>query len=173
MLSTSSQAYKLRSLTKELFYRIILHVFVQLVTVPTRVSSSQKQSVLDHVYTNFPEKMSEIQAVFKGSSDHKLICCTRFTRSAVCKPRIICKRSYKNFEQSKFREAIRKVSWWDIYMCNNVDEAVSEMSHRITSILNVMAPIKSFQVRKNYAPWISESAKVRIRERDLAQKMHL
>ena len=170
VLSTNSQAYKLRSLTKELFDRIIPHGFVQLVTVPTRVSSNHKQSGLDHVYTNFPEKMSEIQAVFKGSSDHKLICCTRFTRSAVCKPRIVCKRSFKNFDQSKFREAIRKVSWWDIYMCNNVEEAVSEMSHRITSILNVMAPIKSFQVRKNYAPWISESAKVKIRERDLAQK---
>ena len=32
-----------------------------------------------------------------------------------------------------------------------------------------MAPIKTFQVRTKYAPWISESTKVKIRERDLAQ----
>ena len=116
-MSSNSQSYKLRSLTSELFDRIIPHGFVQLVNVATRFSSNQKPSGLDHFYTNFPEKMSEIQTFFKGSSDHKLICCTRFTRSAVCKPRIVRKRSFKHFDKSKFKEAIRKLSWWDIYTC--------------------------------------------------------
>ena len=43
------------------------------------------------------------------------------------------------------------------------------MTERITKILNVMAPIKTIQVRTKYAPWMSQNTKEKIKERDLAQ----
>ena len=97
-IPTSSQSYKLRSLVAQLFDRIIPHGFVQLVTVATRVSNGHEPSGLDHFYSNSPEKLSEVQAHYRGGSDHKLIFGIRYTRSAISKPRIIRKRSYKNFE---------------------------------------------------------------------------
>ena len=168
-ISTSSHAYRLRSLVTQLFDRIIPHGFVQLVSVATRVSRGQEPSGLDHFYSNHPEKLSEVQAHFRGGSDHKLIFGTRYTRSVISKPRIIRKRCYKNFEAEQFIQAVRNTSWWDIYSCENVEEAVNMMSGRITSILNVMAPIKTIQVRTKYAPWMSQKTKDKIKERDLAQ----
>ena len=60
-ISAASQTYKLRPLVLELFNRIIPHGFVQVVSVATRVGSGQKPSGLDHIYSNFPEKLSEVQ----------------------------------------------------------------------------------------------------------------
>ena len=169
-IPTSSHSYKLRSLVAQLFDRIIPHGFVQLVTVATRVSNGHEPSGLDHFYSNSPEKLSEVQAHYRGGSDHKLIFGIRYTRSAISKPRIIRKRSYKNFEADAFVQAIRNTSWWDVYCCEDVEDAVQKMSSKISVILNSMAPVKSIQVRSKYAPWLSQNTKEKIKERDLAQQ---
>ena len=169
-ISTSSHTYKLRSLVAQLFDRIIPHGFVQLVTVATRISPGQEPSGLDHFYSNHPEKLNEVQAHFRGGSDHKLIFGIRYTKSAVSKPRIIRKRSFKNFEALKFVEAVQNTSWWDVYASEDVEAAVTIVSRKLTAILDVMAPIKNVQVRTKYAPWMSENTKNKIKERDLAQK---
>ena len=169
-LPSTSQTYKLRSFVSELFTRIMPHGFVQLVTVATRAVNGQEPSGLDHLYSNFPEKMSEIQVNFHGSPDHNLIWGTRFTRSVVSKPRMLRKRSYKNFNSKLYKEAVGNLSWWDVYCCENVNDAVHKTYEKLSSILNKMAPIKNIQVRKMYAPWMSQLTKDKIKERDLAQK---
>ena len=169
-ISTNSHTYKLRSLVTQLFDRILPHGFVQLVSGATRISPGQEPSGLDHFYSNHPEKLSDVQAHFRGGSDHKLIFATRYTKSAISKPRIIRKRSFKDFESLKFIDAIRKTSWWNVYSCDNVEEAVTLMTSKINEILDVMAPLKSFQVRTKFAPWMSQNTKNRIKERDLAQE---
>ena len=160
----------MRPLIAQLFDRIIPHGFVQLVSVATRLSQHQEPSGLDHFYSNHPEKLSDIQAHYRGSSDHKIIFGTRFTKSAVSKPRIIRKRSFKDFDSNSFKEAIKNTSWWEVYCCENVEEAVSLMTGKINLILDEMAPIKTIQVHTKFAPWMSENTKSKIKERDLAQK---
>ena len=44
------------------------------------------------------------------------------------------------------------------------------MSTKITSILDIMAPMRTVQVRTNYAPWLSHETKDLMRERDSLQK---
>ena len=47
---------------------------------------------------------------------------------------------------------VQQVSWLDVYLCNDVDEAVEIFSSKINEILDVMAPMKTIQVRTNYSP---------------------
>ena len=54
-------------------------------------------------------------------------------------------------------------------MCDNVNQAVELMSSKITSILDTMAPIRTVQVRTNYAPWLSQETKNLMSERDSLQ----
>ena len=168
--SSTSHANRLRPLVSQLFDRIIPHGFVQLVSVATRIFPGQEPSGLDHFYSNHPEKLSEIQTHYRGGSDHKLIFATRFTKSAISKPRLIRKRSYRDFDPLTFLAAVRSLSWWDIYSCENVEEAVCKMSGKLTFILDKMAPIKCIQVRTKYAPWMSQNTKDKIKVRDNAQK---
>ena len=69
------------------------------------------------------------------------------------------KRSFKNFNPEEFISEIRKIIWLDVYLCENVNQAVELMSNKITNILDIMAPIKTVQVRTNYAPWLSEETR--------------
>ena len=51
-----------------------------------------------------------------------------------------------------------------------MDEAVQKTSEKLKCILDLMAPIRTFQVRKKYGPWMSQLTKENIKERDRAQQ---
>ena len=65
----------------------------------------------------------------------------------------------KNFDREKFMSEVKKISWIDVYLCENVELAIQLITNKLSSILDKMAPVKIIQVRKKYAPWISEPKK--------------
>ena len=170
-LPASSQSRKLRPLIQALFDRILPLGVVQCVGVATRFWNGAEPSGLDHYYTTHPNKLSEVQAHHHGSSDHKIITATRYSKSINRSQRIIKKRSYKNFDPSLFIAAVRKIPFLKIYQCENVKIASEMLTSELCKILDIMAPIKVFQVRSNYAPWLSNSTKALMKERDEAQKL--
>ena len=166
----SSQTKKLKSLIEQLFNRILPHNVSQCVTVPTRVMNGQPETGLDHFYTNRPDKLSPIQTQFWGGSDHKLILATRFSKVIRTNVRYVKKRSYKNFHPQEFLEEVAKIRWLEIYQCESVDSAVQLFSEKLTKILDKLAPVKTVQTRTRYAPWLSQSTKLLIEQRDQAQR---
>ena len=76
----------------------------------------------------------------------------RYTKAAILKPRIVQKRSFKNFNANKFIEAIQHTSWWNVYESDDVEEAVKLVTEKIQMILDDLAPIKTFQVRSKFTP---------------------
>ena len=166
----SSHSYKLRSLIEELQMRILPQGFTQLVATATRFGENQSASCLDHIYANHPEKLSAIETHFHGGTDHKMIKMTRFTKSLISRSRVIRKRCFKNFDPIAFQEAVRKLSWWDIYSSQSCENAAQMLTDKLTTILDQMAPLRNIQVRSKYANWLSEETKLLIRKRNLAQK---
>jgi uncharacterized membrane protein len=55
-------------------------------------------------------------------------------------------------------------------MTEDVEVAVNMVTEKLTAILDFMAPVKVIQTRANYAPWLSESTKKKIKDRNEAQK---
>ena len=72
-----------------------------------RVSPTNKKSGLDHIYTNKPSKVTQAAVETNGSSDHKLVKVTRFTKAEVRTPKCVTKRCFKNFEKDAFLADIR------------------------------------------------------------------
>ena len=157
---------RLKPLVEALFSRIIPRGVSQMVKVPTRHCSHQSSSGLDHFYTNTPHKISNVEVIYCGGSDHMLVTATRKSRRVFSSPTYIRKRSFRYFDSSEFVGLIQQVSWLDIYLCNEVDKAVQLLSEKITFILDIMAPLKTIQIRKNYNPWLSEDTKNMMIERD-------
>ena len=58
----------------------------------------------------------------------------------------------------------------DVYLSDDVNQAVKLMSEKITTILDIMAPMRTVQVRTNYAPWLSQATKDLMSERDKLQE---
>ena len=94
----SNQTRKLRPLIEELFSRIIPLGFSQMVKVATRHFPGRISTGLDHVFTNMPAKIQEIQTFHWGGSDHMLVVAVRKAKSYVEQPAYVRKRLYKNFD---------------------------------------------------------------------------
>ena len=113
-LPPTDQAVKLRPLTDQFFARIFPHGVSQLVCDATLVWPGVQDSGIDHIYTNKPEKCSNIYMEFGGGSDHKLLRVTRFSKSMKNSHRYVRKRSFKNFNQEQLCDAVKKLSWYDL-----------------------------------------------------------
>ena len=169
-VASSNQTHRLKDLISALFTRILTKGVVQCVRGPTRHWPGQPSTGLDHYYTNRVDKISPVQKQHRGGSDHMLIFAIRYSRSFKTSPRYIRKRSYKKFNQADFKAEIQRVSWLDVYLSDDVNQAVKLMSEKITTILDIMAPMKTVQVRTNYAPWLSQATKDLMSERDMLQE---
>ena len=169
-ISRSCQTYKMRPLINVLFSRIFPHGISQMVTGPTRHFPGQISSGLDHFYTNMPNKITSVEKHFCGSSDHMLITAIRKCKSIRNSPQYIRKRSYKHFNKNLFKEAIQRLSWLDVYLMEDVNEAVQAFTNKILNVLDNMAPMKTFQVRHRHNPWVSQETLDMMKMRDQLQK---
>ena len=168
-LSSTDSTMRLKPLTEELFSRIIPHGVSQLVKEATRIWPGQTDSGLDHIYSNKPERCSAIYLELTGGSDHKLLKFTRFAKSFTRKAKYVRKRSFKNFKSEEFVEAVKQLSWFDLYMCENPTKATEILTTKLTDLLDTMAPVRTIQVRSKYAAWLSDQTKAMLKLRDAAQ----
>ena len=161
-------------LVDELTRRILPEGVTQCVRGPTRFPQGAQQHApagLDHFWSSAPEKLSEVQVLVQGSSDHSVIYSVRLTGSGTDEKKSVRKRDYSKFSEEKFLSAVQAVNWMCVYSCDNVDEATECLSNKLNSILDRadMAPVKVFQPRKHFAPWLSDDTKTLMTQRDSAQ----
>ena len=143
----------------------------QHITGPTRHFPGQISTGLDHYFTNQPDKLSQVQKHSCGGSDHMMISGIRRSRSLRSSSRYIRKRSYKEFDPQIFLTKVQAISWVDLYLCDDVEKAVEIFTKNITNILDIMAPMKTFQVRANYAPFLSKETRDLMKARDELHKL--
>ena len=165
-----STSYNLHEFSELIFDKIFPHGVVQCIREATHFWPGREPSGLDHLYTNNPSKLSQPMLITNGGSDHKMIMCTRYTKNIVARQRIISKRSYKNFDSNIFLEEVRALPMWQVYQCESPHIAVAILSNLVSGILDRLAPVRKFQVRKRYCPWMSSPTKHLIVERNLAQR---
>ena len=165
-----TSAYKLKPLMEEFKKRILPLGVVQCVRGTTRSWPGQADSCLDLVFTNVPEKLSQVQSLVRGYSDHKLVIGTRYTKNIKESTRYVRRRSYKNFDEAAFLQKLREISMFDIYTCQNASQAADLLTNKINKILDEMAPVKKIQIRSRYAPWITPDCKDDMDKRDSTQK---
>ena len=124
------------------------------------------RSCIDHCYSNVPEKVSKPEVIAVGDSDHLGVAITKYTRAEALKPRTVTKRSYKNFNIENFlTDVLNSNLNSDVTACEDLEEAAEVFETSFRTILDRHAPIKTFQMRKHYSPFISERTKLLMMER--------
>ena len=83
--------------------------------------------------------------------------------------RYVRKRSFKDFNGKNFTAEVKNVHWWPVYSCQDPDEAAQILTDKLTEILDRHAPVKMYQTKTNFAPWLSTGTKKLMSERDKAQ----
>ena len=159
-LPSQHSSSKLRPLTQALFTRILPHGVSQLVICATRAERGVPVTGLDHLYTNRPEKLSEVSAEFTGMSDHKIVTVRKFSKDMKRRERYTTKRTFKSFQADHFQAAVRSMPELETCLaaiCPTT--AANILTNGITRILDNMAPVRTIQNRKNYAPYLSMETK--------------
>ena len=165
-LQWNDSNYKHKDLANVVHSFLLRESCVQLVKKYTRVQSVagvMQRSCIDHVTTNIPEKCNIPEVYPSGSSDHMPVMVTKYSRELRSQPKTIKKRNYKHFSATEFLKDINELAqnggFDRVINNNNSDEASALFSGIFGSVLNKHAPLKVFQVRNNYVPWISEDTK--------------
>ena len=164
--------YHLITLSRMMKSMCDVNNFHQLVKSITRlqfnsVTNTTSMSIIDHVYTNARFRCSDVEVSSFGDSDHDIVSYTRYSKKPPEPARLICMRSYKNFDSSKFLADIEKTDWSEVYACIDPEEATKCFTSRFRYTLNIHAPWTRIQQRKTFCPWITAETKNLMKQKDL------
>ena len=169
-LPNHSSSITHKELIEKLFTAIFCEGVVNMVAGPTW-HRGQHKAGLDQVYSNKPEKLSPIELLWTGMSDHAVLKTHRWSKSLPNQARYVRKRSYKNFDQNIFKQMVEEMPEMSTIMVSEcVEEASKLLSQGLTRILDQIAPVKTIQTRTNYAPHLSPATKELQKRREAAQQ---
>ena len=125
-------------------------------------------SLIDHIVTNTPEKISDSGVIHTGISDHSLVFAIRKISILKKDEHSIEIRNMKNFKENKFISELMQQHWEYIYYCAEDPNAMWEIWKSIfLEVLDKHAPLQHKKLRsKKWIPWITSSIKEVINKRD-------
>ena len=88
-----------------------------------------------------------------------MVMCTRYRNEIITRTRIVYERSYKNFAANLFLHKVKNLPMWQVCCSEDPEEAVSILTHFLSDILDRLAPMKTYQVRRNDCPWLNNETK--------------
>ena len=62
-------------------------------------------------------------------------------------------RSLKNYSQTLFLDKLRKINFPDYSNFKDINNAYSDFTGRVTSVIDEIAPIKEIRVKNNSQDW--------------------
>ena len=145
----------------------------QMVSRPTRITPTSS-TLLDHIYTNNVDMVSDVTVVDSGISDHCPIMCTWLSK--IPKPKknshtMIQFRSFKHFDQTLFLHDLHQADFNKVYNYNDANDALSAFYAIIAPIINKHAPIRRKRVKHPTLPgWLSAEIKEAMSIRDKLKK---
>ena len=145
------------------------HGMAQHVNEATRVVPQVSSTLIDHVYSNFSENIQYIDIPKIGLSDHYPVFFTRKVNARILKAthHTIKYRSFKNFDEEKFKEDLRTIPWDIIKVFDTADDALDTWYSLFSEVIDKHIPLKQHRVKKITQPsWLTSEIIDAIKTRD-------
>jgi hypothetical protein len=126
-------------------------------------------SLIDHITTNTPEKISHSGVIHTGINVHSLVFAIRKIRVMQRNEKICVEiRKMKNFDEKKFIDELLNQHWDYVYFLAMIRmlrmwEIWKEL---FLEVLDKHAPLQQKKDRSNKVPWITSEIKNLINKRD-------
>ena len=141
----------------------------QLVEEATRVTKSSA-TLIDHIYTNNKQQVSNVKVVESGISDHSVIFCHWSIKLPKQNPRghtTITFRSFKNFNETNFLFDLSLLPFANVCDHSDPDEALSVWYDTIKPVIDKHAPIQHKRVKATKpCPWLTQELISEMKKRD-------
>ena len=106
-------------------------------------------SLIDDILASIPSQLSQHGVINVSVSDHQLIYCTRkinkIKTGGVQKP--ITFHSFKRYTVDTYKDALKKVSFPNYELLNDVNEAYSNLFKKIRTVIDNIAPCTTKSVK--------------------------
>ena len=138
-------------------------------TLPTRHQGSDKPSTLDIILSNQPQQIGK-PILQQSSSDHQIVI---FRKVAKMKEKVIPirkARSYAKYSKEEMLSNLNMPVLNKLLWCTDPNYVAFVLTTEINRALNIVAPIKTIQTRKHFAPHLKPDTKALMKERDVAKK---
>ena len=143
-----------------------LHGIEQLLTLPTHITNNSS-SLLDHILTHSDDRISQFGIVNVGLSDHQLIYCTRkITRTRLNTHKYVKMRSLKYYSEDLYVKKLKEIDFPDYSNFKDINEAYSDFTGKVASVIDEIAPIKEVRVKSNSQDWFDAEINEEIERRD-------
>ena len=139
-------------------------------THQTNREGNVSESLLDHIWTNTPQKVARTGQEEIASSDHQLVWVERKTRQLVERVKRVEKRSRMKFRMENLEEMCRKEHWkyegTEERNGTTLEARVAQLEEKIQNILENVAPMKTKVMRAKEKPrWLTQEMQERRKEK--------
>ena len=172
----NANAKKLKTIYSEFQFTQLINKYTR-VAITTNEQNEQKttKTLIDHFSTTSPRYILRADVLRIGMVDHYMVYAIRKInawRLKKKKPKIIESRSLSRYNKDLFRNDLRQIDWSTILdpLSENPNEMASTFQEIFELILDIHAPLKKRRVRGEVAPWLNQSIRNLMRERDLAKR---
>ena len=146
----------------------------QMVEKPTRVcirrDGSKSETCIDHIFTNCSHLCSKALSIPVGCSDHNLVVMVRKAKLPKSGPKIVYRRSMKNFNEVEFIESVKNTCWRGVLEQDNPDDALDNFNTLFLHNIELYAPMRKNTVRNFKSPWLDTELRESMRSRDKAKQ---
>ena len=125
----------------------------QLIQSPTLITCSSS-SIIDHILTSFPDRVTQRGILNVRLSDHQLIYCrrkiTRIKRGGL-KQIKFC--SFKNYTIDGYEKALVEINFPEYKNFDNMNDAYSNFIQKLMEVIDKVAPVKNKRIKGNSQEW--------------------
>ena len=133
--------------TKKIKSLYELYQLTQLIDEAARITPTTT-SLIDHIVTNMPEKISDSGVIHTGISDHSLVFAIRKISIVTKQENTLEIRNMKNFDEGKFIEELLKQHWEYVYFFADDPNAMWEIwKNLFLEVLDKHAPLQQKKIR--------------------------
>ena len=141
-----------------------------LVTLPTCFKSNE-HTLIDLLVTNVPKRLQNVTCIDCELSDcHKMVCWATKMKAPGKINKVIQYRSYKNFDESKFKQELASVPFHVSEIFDNTDDSYWFCHKLLVNIINEHAPPKTRQVKYKQVPYMNSGLRKSINVRNMLRR---
>lgn len=143
--------------------------FEQLINEPTRIAYNGTATLLDPIFSSDKSIVKNSSAInVDHISDHKLVQCELNLKCSKFKQKFIKFRDFKYFNYEHFLVDLQDIPFQNILWCESIESKIELLTQYITTLFDIHAPLQLVRVSKPKAPWLTDTIKRMIKERDKA-----
>ena len=133
----------------------------------TRITNDTA-TLVDHMVTNCPDKISASGVIHNGLSDHSMSYLIYKSSQHILNssPRYVTFRKSHGINLQSFLDDLKVQNWSDIESIENIDVAVGKWEELLLEVVNKHMPLKTKRVRKKNSPWLNDTIFDLIKQRD-------